>query len=39
MKVRTFRCISLNEWCKAGRVPVSYAIYVVPGWIDTEAKA
>ena len=30
---------SLNEWCEAGRVPVSYAIYVVHGWIDTEAKA
>ena len=39
MQVRTFKCISPNEWCEAGRVPVSYAIYVVPGWIDTEAKA
>ena len=34
-----FKCIYLNEWCKTGRMPVSYAIYVVPGWIDTEAKA
>ena len=25
--------------CKAGRLPVSYAIYVVPGCINTEAKA
>ena len=39
MEVRTFICISLNEWCEAGRVPVSYAIYVVPGLIDTEDKA
>ena len=38
MEIRTFKCISLNEWCKARRVHVSYAIYVVPEWIDTEAK-
>ena len=29
MEVRTFKCISLNERCEAGRVLVSYAIYVV----------
>ena len=39
MEVKTFKYMSLNEWCKAGRLPVSYAIDVVPDWIDTEAKA
>ena len=29
MEVRTFKCVSLNELCKAGRLPVSYAIYVM----------
>ena len=37
MKVRTFKCISPKEWCKAEMLPISYSIFVVPGWIDTEA--
>ena len=38
MQVRWNLELSNNEWCKAGILPVSYAIYLVHGWIDTEAK-
>ena len=31
-------CVAFNEWCKAWRLPVSYAIYVVPGWIIQKLK-